>query len=96
VLFSYDLFDDTTSEFCTGLHVCRQTGQTLASDDAFVVAKNVFAQICPDIAFLTLSEKMENTIKENLAGREEADEERDVLDKAAELFQKTNVDLGNE
>lgn len=96
VLFSYDLFDDTTSEFCTGLHVCRQTGQTLASDDAFVVAKNVFAQICPDIAFLTLSEKMENTIKQNLAGREEADEERDVLDKAAELFQKTNVDLGNE
>jgi Rab proteins geranylgeranyltransferase component A len=96
VSFSYDLFDDPKSEFCTGLHICRQTGQTLASDDAFVVAKEVFDRICPDVDFLTLSEKMDNTVKENLAGREEEDEERDALDKAAELLQKTNVDGVNE
>lgn len=96
VSFSYNLYDHQKSELFTGLHVCQQTGQTLASDDAFVVAKDLFNQICPDVDFLTLSEEMENTIRENLAGREEEDEERDVLDKAAELIQKTKVGVGNE
>jgi RAB protein geranylgeranyltransferase component A len=91
VSFSYPLYDDEPpSESPVGLHVCKQTGQTLAADDAFVIAKEMFDQICPDLEFLQLSEKMDNTIKENLAGREEEDEERDVLDKAAGMLQSTD------
>jgi RAB protein geranylgeranyltransferase component A len=96
VSFSYALYEDCASESTTGLHVCLQTGQTLASDDAFVLAKDLFGKICPDIEFLALSEKMDNTIKENLAGREEEDEERDVLDKAADMLQETTIEDGQE
>ncbi|KAI2506562.1 GDP dissociation inhibitor [Fragilaria crotonensis] len=91
ISFSYALYDDVPDENIKGLHVCRQTGQTLASDDAFVLARDIFDKICPDVEFLALSEKMDNTIKENLAGREE-DEERDALDKAAELLHATKLD----
>lgn len=87
ISFSYPLYDEEPlSPPTQGLHVCQQTGQTLAADDAFVIAKNMFDKICPDLEFLQLSEKMDNTIKDNLAGREEEDEERDVLDKAANMI----------
>jgi RAB protein geranylgeranyltransferase component A len=92
ISFSYALHDDVPAENITGLHICRQTGQTLASDDAFVLAKDIFDKICPDVEFLALSEKMDNAIKENLAGREEEDEERVALDKAAELLHATMLD----
>jgi len=88
VTFSYPLYDDdAASQSAEGLHVCKQTGQTFAADDAFVIAKELFDQICPELEFLQLSEKMDKTIKDNLAGREEEDEERDVLDRAAGMLE---------
>lgn len=87
VSFSYELSNSSsTGKSISGLHIAERIGQTFAADDAFVAAQKVFESICPDVDFLALSEKMDNTIKENLVGREEEDEERDVLDKAAGML----------
>jgi Rab proteins geranylgeranyltransferase component A len=91
VSFSYPIYDEICDTLPKGLHVAPQTGLTLAADNAFILAKDLFNKICPTIEFMALSEELDHMIKENLAGRYEEDDERDCLDKAAELVQSTKL-----
>ena len=88
--FSYILHEPIDpSQLPSGLVVCEQVGQTLSADDTFLAAKEMFEQICPGVEFLSLSREMKDVITKNMVGREEEDEEREVLDKAANMLDST-------
>ena len=89
VSFSYAIPDEekgTTK--VNGLHVCQTSGQSLTLDAQVDQAKRIFQSMCPDVEFLTMSQEMDNIVKERLAGRnDEEDDERMVLQSAMNMME---------
>ena len=92
VSFSYPLPVERYSlDSVEGLHVSSSLGQSLTLDNQVEEARYIFQSICPDVDFLTMSQKMDEIVKERLAGREEEDdEERMVLDSAMKMMDVTD------
>ena len=87
VSFSYALPDEVNEESVEGLRVCQVSGQSLTLDAAVGQAKDIFQSICSDVEFLTMSQEMDNIVKERLAGRDDdEDEERMVLESAMNMM----------
>jgi len=91
VSFSYALPDNEEEiPIIDGLHVCRPLGQSVTLDSQVEQAKSIFQSICPDVEFLTMSRKMDEIVKERLAGQEDdEDEERIVLESAMNMMEDT-------
>jgi RAB protein geranylgeranyltransferase component A len=89
VSFSYAIPDEEKGKTnVDGLHVCQTSGQSLTLDAQVEQAKTIFQSICPDLEFLTMSQEMDNIVKERLAGRnDEEDEERMVLQSAMNMME---------
>jgi RAB protein geranylgeranyltransferase component A len=92
VSFSYPLpVEKYSMENVEGLHVFSSLGQSLTLDNQVEEARCIFHSICPDIEFLTMSQKMDEIVKERFAGREvEDDEERMVLESAMKMMDITD------
>ena len=89
ISFSYALRDEEQGTASVdGLHVCRPLGQSVTLDAQVEQAKSIFQSICPDVEFLAMSQKMDELVKERLAGRDEdEDEERMVLEGAMNMME---------
>eukprot|EP01083_Nonionella_stella_P290563 988673_1 len=88
--FSYELEEEINSSVIkntTGTHVCRDRGMSLTVESAFMEAKRLFNEICPDTnSFLKLSDKMDELVKERSAGHEEDDDEVKLLSSALDMM----------
>jgi hypothetical protein len=89
ISFSYALPGEKQDmPYIDGLHICRPLGQSVTLDAQVEHAKIIFQSICPDVEFLTMSEKMDEIVKERLAGQDEdEDEERMVLESAMNMME---------
>jgi RAB protein geranylgeranyltransferase component A len=85
VTFTYDISDPMSFPTHHGIHLVPNDPPNVAVDHAFDQARTVFGSICPGIPFLTVAEKVTNTIQERLgstAFNMPEDHEQSVLDSA--------------
>ena len=88
ISFSYALYDgDVVDKTRDRMHVIRRSPPSLTLDKAFDQARSVFQKICPNTEFLTLSEEIDNMVKERFGDRLEDDDEEVALSNAMNLIQ---------
>jgi RAB protein geranylgeranyltransferase component A len=88
VSFSYPLYQNAAPERKRkGVHIVKRPQPNLTVDEAFDQAKDIFSDICPGTGFLTLSEAIDNMVKERFGDRTEEDDEQMALSSAMHLVQ---------
>jgi RAB protein geranylgeranyltransferase component A len=86
--FSYPLHQNAApNSQRKGVHILQRPQPNLTVDEAFDQAKNIFSDICPGTGFLTLSEAIDNMVKERFGDRMEEDDEQMALSSAMHLIQ---------
>jgi hypothetical protein len=97
--FSYPLVDNNHGMSCTtqqGLYASHWQGASLTMDSAFREAKEIFASICPDHPFLTLSKDLEASVHERQmqaqsnGGGDSVDDDGAILQNAMKMIDKDN------
>lgn len=85
--FSYDLIEASqVVEKNRGLHVCERYDCSLTVESSFLEAKRIFHSICPDGAFLKLSDAMHDIVKERQTIEQEEDDEFKLLESAMNMM----------
>ena len=74
-----------------GLHICQDHSHSITVESSFREASMLFRQICPQEAFLQLSNEMDEKVKESRAGisEDEDDHDKTVLESAMNLMTST-------
>jgi len=79
--------DVTKDAKVKGMHLCHPRGMTLTVESAFIEAKRIFEEICPNGKFLKLSEEMDDLVKERRVGQDEdEDDEVKMLESAMNMI----------